>query len=210
MINIIIADHQAIFRAGIAKILAVEDDLRIVGQPKSIEQLFLCLEKLRAKVLVLSSGFTSDLSKLVSFAQGAGVALMVLAESSETASEFTKAGARGVVYRSVPGDSMVEAVRRVARGETFVQLHGTVAGDANQDVVGTRVRDRLSDKEIRIMAAVVRGFKNRDIAGELGIRTGTVKIHLKHIFEKTGIRDRYGLALSSLKDKGLVSQSAAD
>ena len=69
MINIIIADHQAIFRAGIAKILAVEDDLRIVGQPKSLEQLVNCLEKLRSRVLVISSRFTSDLSTIQSLAQ---------------------------------------------------------------------------------------------------------------------------------------------
>jgi DNA-binding NarL/FixJ family response regulator len=55
------------------------------------------------------------------------------------------------------------------------------------------------------MELVERGMKNKDIATSLGIRTGTVKIHLKHIFEKTGIRGRYGLALSGLKAKGLLS-----
>ena len=45
---------------------------------------------------------------------------------------------------------------------------------------------------------------NRDIAQELEIRTGTVKIHLKHIFEKTGVRGRYGLALCGLKEKGIL------
>jgi DNA-binding NarL/FixJ family response regulator len=54
------------------------------------------------------------------------------------------------------------------------------------------------------MELVERGMKNRDIGDALGIRTGTVKIHLKHIFEKTGIRGRYGLALSGLKEKGFL------
>ena len=52
------------------------------------------------------------------------------------------------------------------------------------------------------MDLVERGFRNKEIAGNLGISTGTVKIHLKHIFEKTGIRGRYGLALAGLKEKG--------
>ena len=57
MINVIIADHQAIFRAGIAKVLAVEEDIRIVGQPQSAEQLLNALEKLRSRVLILSTSF---------------------------------------------------------------------------------------------------------------------------------------------------------
>ena len=53
------------------------------------------------------------------------------------------------------------------------------------------------------MSLVERGYRNKDIGQNLGIGTGTVKIHLKHIFEKTGIRGRYGLALYGLKQKGL-------
>jgi two-component system nitrate/nitrite response regulator NarL len=62
----------------------------------------------------------------------------------------------------------------------------------------------LTARELQVMELVERGMKNRDIGDVLGIRTGTVKIHLKHIFEKTGIRGRYGLALSGLKEKGLL------
>jgi DNA-binding NarL/FixJ family response regulator len=65
-------------------------------------------------------------------------------------------------------------------------------------------RSALTARELEVAELVERGMKNRDIADALGIRTGTVKIHLKHIFEKTGIRGRYGLALSGLKEKGLV------
>ncbi len=61
MINVIIADHQAIFRAGIAKVLAVEEDIRIVGQPQLPEQLLNALEKLRTHVVILSTSFLSSL-----------------------------------------------------------------------------------------------------------------------------------------------------
>jgi DNA-binding NarL/FixJ family response regulator len=59
------------------------------------------------------------------------------------------------------------------------------------------------------MELVERGMKNKEIAVALGIRTGTVKIHVKHIFEKTGIRGRYGLALSGLKERGRMAAGAA-
>ena len=60
-------------------------------------------------------------------------------------------------------------------------------------------------REVEVTRLVEQGLRNRDIARSLGIQTGTVKIHLKHIFEKTGIHGRFGLALSALKQKGLLA-----
>jgi len=207
--NIVIADHQAIFRAGIAKILAVEDDLRIVGQPQSFEQLLICLEKLRAKVLLLSSGFVPNLSSAIHAAQRRSIAVVVLAEINQATTKFTSLGIKGVVYRSVPGEFMVEAVRRVARDETYVQAPAAPSDGPTEDVVGTRVRDRLSDKEIKIMAAVVRGFKNRDIAVQLYTSEQVVKNALRHIFDKTGVSDRLELALFVLHHRVLAQATAA-
>jgi DNA-binding NarL/FixJ family response regulator len=66
-------------------------------------------------------------------------------------------------------------------------------------------RSELTAREHQVLELVEQGSKNKEIALELGIRPGTVKIHLKHIFEKTGVRGRYGLAINGLKDKGIVS-----
>jgi len=207
--NIVIADHQAIFRAGVAKILAVEDDLRIVGQPKSLEQLHVCLEKLRPKVLLLSSGFDNTLIEIVTEAKRRSVPVLILAESNEPASRFTGMGVRGVVYRSVPGEYLVDAVRRVARDETYVQLHKGGSDEPSEDLVGARVRDRLSEREIKIMAAVVRGFRNRDIAMQLYTSEQVVKNALRHIFDKTGVSDRLELALYVLHHNVLAQATAA-
>jgi DNA-binding NarL/FixJ family response regulator len=209
MINIVIADHEAIFRAGVAKILAVEEDLRVVGQPSSIEQLMNCLEKLRVRVLVLSSAFVQDLKEVVALARQRQVAVLVLAEVPEHAQDYMSAGMQGVVYRSVPGSSMVEAVRRLARGETFVQAGSPEAGPSGEDDVGLRVRNRLSEKEIKIMAAVVRGYKNRDIALQLYTSEQVVKNALRNIFDKTGVSDRLELALFVLHHRILAQATAA-
>lgn len=208
MINIVIADDQAIFRAGVAKILAVEEDLRVVGQPGSLEQLMNCLEKLRVKVLVISSGFTQDLAPVVMAARQSQVAVLALTEAQGDADSYTSAGIQGVVYRSVPGNSMVEAVRRLAKGETFVQAGSPESGASGEDDVGLRVRDRLSDKEIKIMAAVVRGYKNRDIALHLYTSEQVIKNALRNIFDKTGVSDRLELALFVLHHRTLAQATA--
>jgi DNA-binding NarL/FixJ family response regulator len=209
MVNIVIADHQAIFRAGIAKILAVEEDLRVVGQPSSIEQLMNCLEKLRAKLLVISSGFAQDLAEILAVARHHQVAVLLLAENSDDPDKHMRARMQGVAFRSIPGDSMVEAVRRLARGETFVQAGSPEARPCGEDDVGLRVRDRLSDKELKIMAAVVRGFKNREIALQMYTSEQVIKNALRNIFDKTGVSDRLELALFVLHHRILAQATAA-
>ena len=104
-------------------------------------------------------------------------------------------------------------LRKSARLEVVLACLREVAGGATwmeeDPARGTERQVRLTHspltaRELQVMELVERGMKNRDIGDVLGIRTGTVKIHLKHIFEKTGIRGRYGLALSGLKEKGLL------
>src|ERR1035438_10659949 len=175
MINIIIADHQAIFRAGVAKVLAVEDDLRIVGQPQSSEQMLNGLEHLRAHVLLLSTCFIELFPRIQALTMQHNTAILVLAEPGDAASPFVAMGAQGVVYRSVNGQTIVEAVRRLARGETFVHTPNTFVTEISEDLVGIRVRDRLSEKELRIIALVVRGHKNRDIAAQTETSEQVVK-----------------------------------
>jgi two-component system nitrate/nitrite response regulator NarL len=65
-------------------------------------------------------------------------------------------------------------------------------------------RSTLTLREQQVAELVEQGLKNKEIASTLGICAGTVKIHLKHIFEKTGVRGRYGLALSGLKERGYL------
>ena len=69
-------------------------------------------------------------------------------------------------------------------------------------------RHLLTARELQVMELIEQGRKNKDIGLALGISTGTVKIHVRHIFEKTGIRGRVGLALSGLQEKRLVTPAA--
>ena len=208
MINVIIADHQAIFRAGIAKVLAVEEDIRIVGQPQSSEQLLNTLEKLRSRVLILSTSFLPRLPDIQEIANARNVALLMLVENTETASDFMRMGVQGVIYRSASGNVVVEAVRRLSRGEPFLQ-GPNMDGEVSEDLVGARVRDRLSDRELRIISAVVQGFKNRDIASQLYTSEQMVKNALRNIFDKIGVSDRLELALFTIHHRILAQATAS-
>jgi len=118
---------------------------------------------------------------------------------------FLQAGAKGIVRKSADTETVLCCLRAVSQGRSWMQdsvFREASNGDAH-------LRTDLTPREHQVMELVEQGFKNREIAQELGIRPGTVKIHLKHIFEKTGVRGRHGLALNGLRQKGVISLLAS-
>lgn len=209
MINVIIADHQAIFRAGIAKVLAVEEDVRIVGQPQSPEQLLNALDKLRPRVVILASSFLSFLADIQEIAQKRLIAVLMLCDNTENAADFMRMGVQGVIYRSASGSMVVDAVRRLAQGQSFLQGPSSAEIEPNDDLVGARVRKRLSDRELRIIAAIVQGYKNREIAMQLYTSEQVIKNALRSIFDKIGVSDRLELALFVVHHRILAQATAS-
>jgi two-component system, NarL family, nitrate/nitrite response regulator NarL len=118
---------------------------------------------------------------------------------------FLQAGARGIVRRTAEPETMLRCLLAVTSGSTWMDEEIF----ANSDKPAEPQRSRLTAREHQIAELVEQGLRNRDIGRTLGIQTGTVKIHLKHIFEKTGVRGRYSLALSGLREKGTLVQQDA-
>jgi two-component system nitrate/nitrite response regulator NarL len=114
---------------------------------------------------------------------------------------FLQAGARGILRRTSESETMLTCLRAVTSGSTWME--DGIFGNAGK-LMQPR-RSHLTPREHQIAELVEGGLRNRDIGRALGIQTGTVKIHLKHIFEKTGVRGRYGLALTGLREKGTLS-----
>ncbi len=114
---------------------------------------------------------------------------------------FLQAGAKGILRKATSPSNMLNCFRTVVQGRNWME-DSVFREQPSED---RHPRSALTPRETQVMELVEHGLKNREIARELGIRPGTVKIHLKHIFEKTGVRGRYGLALTGLRQKGLLS-----
>jgi DNA-binding NarL/FixJ family response regulator len=118
--------------------------------------------------------------------------------SEQDALRLLQAGARGILSKTADVSTILACLRTVAGHGTWME--GCVFKDScREERFG---RNDLTSRERQVLLLVERGLKNKEIAQELGIRPGTVKIHLKHIFEKTGVRGRYGLAISGFRNKG--------
>ena len=130
MIDVVIADHQEVFRIGMTEVMAVAGDVRVIGQPQSAEQLLSTLREVQPHVLMLSTTFLPVFDKVQRLLKRGRTALVVLAEENDRVAYVRWLPAQGVVYRSMDGPTIVDAMRRVARGELFVQ---DCSSDARED-----------------------------------------------------------------------------
>ncbi|MGD0445715.1 MAG: response regulator transcription factor [Edaphobacter sp.] len=207
MNRIILADNQAIFRAGAARVLALEDDMRIASQCEDGERLLGAIDTLRGSVLLVSTSLRLDLKDLIHRVRSAGSRIILVAENAEEVTDEVSGLFDGVLCRSVTGAVLVDCVRRVAQGQRFVQRSNVTTMQA-ADNVGMRVRDRLTPKEMQIVALIVQGCKNKDIAGQLGTKEQVIKNYLRSIYDKTGVSDRLELALFTIHHRALAEAAA--
>ena len=208
MVKIILADSQAIFRAGTAKVLAADDDLRIIAQCSDIDRLLHAIATFPGALVLFAASLKPDMMMVKRMLEDAGSRGVVIAENHEAAAQYVQQGFRGVVFRSVTGQSLVDCVRRVASGDTWIPPQLVVTESHDDDVVGRRVRDRLTPKEMRIVALIVQGCKNREIASRLKTTEQVIKNYLRSIYDKTGVSDRLELALFTIHHRVLAAAAA--
>ena len=204
--TVAICDTQPITAQGLRTLLATSPDLEFLEALNSLESATQFLEIKTPDILMLDKGFgmravldwIHDL-RLTDAAPALAVWGVSMTEAE--ALRLLQAGARGIVRKTADLGSVMACLRAIASGRSWMEecvFRDSIRSDCY-------ARSELTARERQVLELVEQGFKNKEIAQELGIRPGTVKIHLKHIFEKTGVRGRYGLAISGLKDRGVVS-----
>jgi DNA-binding NarL/FixJ family response regulator len=191
---------------GLRYLMESTDGPRVVAVQTNVEDAVTAVRDLQPTILVVDKGFgvptVTDWVRLLHTAEKPAAVIVwgtLLTESE--ALRFLQAGAAGVIHKTASLADLANCIRAVASGGSWME--SDVVSDSRLPL--RTGRSALTPREVQVVDLVERGCKNKEIGEALGIRTGTVKIHLKHIFEKTGIRGRYGLALSGLKHKGLLA-----
>ena len=129
----------------------------------------------------------------------------MIAESRDTASNFTSFGASGIVYRDISGPELVECMRRILNGEIWVQATAATLETEEEDLVGQRESETGSrPRSLKIVALIVHGCKNKEIAMRLGTTERVIKNYLRSIYDKTGVSDRLELALFTIHHRVLA------
>jgi DNA-binding NarL/FixJ family response regulator len=207
MNRIILADNQAIFRAGAARVLALEEDMRIVAQCEDLTRLSHAIDANRKAIVLLSASMQLDVRAVIARAQAVGSRTILVAENGAELVDDLVRALDGVLFRNVPGVDLIDCIRRVGSGQRCVQ-HSNVTSILAQDTVGARVKDRLTPKEMQIVALITQGCKNRQIAEQLNTKEQVIKNYLRSIYDKTGVSDRLELALFTIHHRVLAEAAA--
>ena len=207
MKTVVVCDTQPLAIEGLRAVLAATPGIRFAGAMTTLAGAIDLVRGTNPTVVILDRGFgtAAVIHALDRIKQSKSTAVIVwgVAITNSEALRLVQAGARGVVRKTSDTSHVLDCIRAAAAGETWME--DTILQDTERTVITSR--SNLTAREQQVAELVEKGLKNKDIAGNLGIRTGTVKIHLKHIFEKTGCRGRYGLALTGLREKGLIPLS---
>src|SRR5579884_2679669 len=200
-----ICDTQPIAAEGLRALLEARAELTFKGAVQTLERASVLARGL-VDVLIVDKGF--GMHSVLDFIgdlrldpDAAAIVVWGVSITEPEALRLLQGGARAIIRKSSETDNLLSCLLSVAAGRTWME--NRVFRDSMR--VNGYPRSELTAREQQVMTLVEQGFKNREIASQLGIKPGTVKIHLKHIFEKTGVHGRYGLALNGLREKGLVS-----
>jgi two-component system nitrate/nitrite response regulator NarL len=204
--TVAVCDTQPITAEGLRSLIAASPDLEFLEPLRSLDAAMEFVHSNSPDLIVLDKGFGMRgvldwIHDLKLTEATPSVIVWGVSMTEAEALRLLQAGARGIVRKTADLASILACFATVAAGRSWMEdsvFHESVHS-------GHHSHSQLTPRERQVLELVEQGFKNKEIALELGIRPGTVKIHLKHIFEKTGVRGRYGLAINGLKDKGLVS-----
>jgi len=215
-VRIILADSQAIYRVGIRKIFALEDDIRVVAQADSLDNLRSALERHSADVVLIEGGLLTGtpniIPELLRVAPDVKLIVQAIANDESQTVEFYRRGVRGIISRSISPDLLVRCVRRIATGETWIDnqaVNWVIEAYRAQAaaLVSPRTQPRLSPKETAIITCITQGKRNKEIAFQLGTTEQVIKNYLRKIYDKLGVSDRLELALYCLHNKIIKSDA---
>ena len=188
-ISILIADDHTIVRAGLAALLGTEKDFAIVGQAKNgIEAVSEAL-RLQPDVVIMDlmmpkKDGVAATAEIAERAPGTKVILLTTFGTSDGIAHALDSGAKGAILKSADNAQLAGAIRKVVRGGTFV------SPEIRQQLAVNPPVSTMTPRQREILASMMNGLTDGDIARQLGIHTYSVSDHVSAILQKLGAANR--------------------
>jgi DNA-binding NarL/FixJ family response regulator len=200
-VRVLIADDQALVRAGFKMILDAEDDLDVVGEASDGVEAVELARRLKPDVVLMDirmpqlDGIEAT-RRVVALDGTARVLMLTTFDLNEYVYEALRAGASGFLLKDVPPEQLAAGIRVVAQGDALLapsitkRLIQEFASAAPVAAKPPKGLDELTARELEVFKLVARGLSNAEIAAELIVSETTVKTHVARVLRKLGLRDR--------------------
>ena len=217
-IRVLLADDQAMVRAGFRMILGSEPDIEVVGEAENGEQAAAAANRLRPDVVLMDiqmpgvDGLQATRTITQNEQLTTRVVILTTFERDEYVFEAMQAGASGFLLKNAPPEELIHAVRVVAAGDALLAPSVTrrIIEQFARRPVEPDVRERLeslTQREREVLVMLARGNSNAELAAELFVTEGTIKTHVSSLLAKLGLRDRVQAVVLAY-ESGLVRPGA--
>ena len=211
-ITLVVADDHPIVLSGLKTLFAVESDLKVLAWCDHGSDVVAAVRKHKPDVLVLdlrmpdADGLTV-LAELEELKAPTKVVLLTAEVTEDDMLEATRLGVRGFVLKETAPNLLVKCIHKVAAGGRWLETRTAALAlekAAKRDLAYRDLRERLTQRELEIVRAVTDGLRNKEIADQLRISEGTVKMHLHNIYEKLSVRSRMQLSIYAREHAGMT------
>ena len=210
--RILLADDHALFRDGVASLLASWGH-EVVGQVADGTAAVALAERLRPDLVLMDvampgGGGLEATRRLAAVAPEVAIVMLTASEGVDDLFAAIKAGARGYLLKNLESPELRGMLEAVARGEAAITpaIAGRILSElarpepAPVDPATNRDPDRLTDRELDVLRQVVAGLRNKEIAAQLGISENTVKFHLRNILDKLHAQNRAEVVARAMRE----------
>ncbi|MEW6623545.1 MAG: response regulator transcription factor [Bacillota bacterium] len=210
-IRVLLVDDHPLILEGLAKILSLDDELEIVGKAADGQEAVDMAARVKPDVVVMDINMPGlngiEACKLIKSANThTEIIALTVCEEEDKILQVLKAGAKGYFLKDVDPEKLVDAVKNVQKGQSFI--HPQIAAKildqfttlSNKQVISHRRVNELTDREIEVVQLMSRGLSNKEISSALFISEKTVKNHITNILRKLDMRDRVQVAIWAIKE----------
>jgi DNA-binding NarL/FixJ family response regulator len=201
-VSVLIADDQALVRAGFRAILELQPDLNVVGEAVDGRDAIELTRRRRPDVVLMDikmpdlDGLEATRRILANGDAATAVLILTTFDLDEYVYEALRAGASGFLLKDAPPEQLIAAIHTLAAGEALIapaitkRLIEQFARTAPRSGPSTAALEALTARELEVLVLIARGLSNREIASALVLSEATVKTHVKRVLAKLGVRDR--------------------
>lgn len=209
MIRILIADDHPLIRQGIKQILELEEDMTVVAQAGNGDEAVRMAQETKPDIILMDINMPDingiqAIGRLKELDIPSKIIVLTIHEDREYLVKTLQLGADGYILKDADAQMLMEAIRNVHNGQSFIQPSMTkqLVNEFNKVTLQEKDKheeNRLTKREIEVLKLIAEGMLNKEIAKALYISEKTVKNHISNIFKKLNVSDRTQAAIYAFK-----------